>query len=167
MAIDGWPTIDNLRRSIVDEQATVPASHQDLVDRPLIAHFATVRSDGSVQSNPMWFAWDGSRIRLTHTRTRKKFQNVSAEPRVALSIVDPDDAQRYLEIRGVVESIDDDTGAPFYKTLQERYGAGGRPIHDADVRVVLVIRPTVILARSFSPGDVQATMERSVAGRSA
>src|SRR6266487_3470998 len=125
MAIDGWPTIDNLRRSIVDEQATVPASHQDLVDRPLIAHFATVRSDGSVQSNPMWFAWDGSRIRLTHTRTRKKFQNVSAEPRVALSIVDP------------------------------------------DVRVVLVIRPTVILARSFSPGDVQATMERSVAGRSA
>src|SRR6266536_3171948 len=144
MAIDGWPTIDNLRRSIVDEQATVPASHQDLVDRPLIAHFATVRSDGSVQSNPMWLAWDGSRIRLTHTRTRKKFQNVSAEPRVALSIVDPDDAQRYLEIRGVVESIDDD-----------------------DVRVVLVIRPTVILARSFSPGDVQATMERSVAGRSA
>src|SRR6266705_2505308 len=114
------------RRSIVDEQATVPASHQDLVDRPLIAHFATVRSDGSVQSNPMWFGWDGSRIRMTHTRTRKKFQNVGAEPRVALSIVDPDDAQRYLEIR-----------------------------------------PTVILARSFSPGDVQATMERSAAGRSA
>ena len=167
MAIDGWPTIDNLRRSIVDEQATVPASHQDLVDRPLIAHFATVRSDGSVQSNPMWFGWDGSRIRMTHTRTRKKFQNVGAEPRVALSIVDPDDAQRYLEIRGVVESIDDDTGAPFYKALQERYGASGLPIRDADVRVVLVIRPTVILARSFSPGDVQATMERSAAGRSA
>jgi PPOX class probable F420-dependent enzyme len=147
----------------VDEQATVPASHQDLVDRPLIAHFATVRSDGSVQSNPMWFGWDGSRIRLTHTRTRKKFQNVSSEPRVALSIVDPDDPQRYLEIRGVVESIDDDTGAPFYRTLQERYGAGGAPIRDADVRVVLVIRPTVILARSFRRGDPEATMQRSVA----
>lgn len=151
----------------MDEQATVPASHQDLVDRPLIAHFATVRSDGSVQSNPMWFVWDGGRIRLTHTRTRKKFQNVSSEPRVALSIVDPGNAQRYLEIRGVVESIDDDTGAPFYRTLQERYGAAGSPIRDADVRVVLVIRPTVILARSFSSGDPQATMQRSVASRPA
>jgi PPOX class probable F420-dependent enzyme len=149
------------------EQATVPASHQDLVDRPLIAHFATIRSDGSVQSNPMWFLWDGGRVRLTHTRTRKKFQNVSREPRVALSIVDPDDDQRYLEIRGEVESIDDDTGAPFYRKLQDRYGASGRPIGDADVRVVLVIRPTVILARSFSPGDREATMQRSVAGRSA
>jgi PPOX class probable F420-dependent enzyme len=166
MAVDGCPTGDNPRRSIVDEQATVPASHQDLMDRPLIANFATVRSDGSVQSNPMWFVWDGSRVRLTHTRTRKKFQNVSREPRVALSIVDPEDSQRYLEIRGEVESIDDDTGAPFYRTLQERYGAGG-PIGDADVRVVLVIRPTVILARSFKPGDSQAAIQRSVAASSA
>lgn len=161
MSVDA--SLDNPWRSIVDEQATVPASHQDLVERPLITHFATVRSDGSVQSNPMWFVWDGSRIRLTHTRTRKKFRNVSSEPRVALSIVDPNDAQRYLEIRGVVESIDDDTGAPFYRSLQERYGAGGAPIRDADVRVVLVIRPTVILARSFRQGDTQATMERSAA----
>lgn len=158
---------DNPRRSILDQQATVPASHQDLVDRPLITHFATVRSDGSVQSNPMWFLWDGSRIRLTHTRTRKKFQNVSREPRVALSIVDPDNDQRYLEIRGEVESIDDDTGAPFYRRLQERYGRGGAPIGDADVRVVLVIRPTVILARSFDPGQPQPTMQRSAAARSA
>ena len=151
----------------MSEQATVPASHQDLVDRPLIAHFATVRPDGSVQSNPMWFGWDGGRIRLTHTRTRKKFQNVKSEPRVALSIVDPDDSQRYLEIRGEVESIDDDTGAPFYRRLQERYGRAGAPIGDADVRVVLVIRPTAIIARSFGPGDTQATMQRSVATRPA
>ena len=151
----------------MDQQATVPASHQDLVDRPLIAHFATIRPDGSVQSNPMWFGWDGSRIRLTHTRTRQKFRNVRSDPKVALSIVDPDDSQRYLEIRGVVESIDDDTGAPFYRTLQERYGRGGAPIRDADVRVVLVIRPTVIVARSFLPGDAEATVERSTAGHPA
>jgi PPOX class probable F420-dependent enzyme len=147
----------------VDEQATVPASHQDLVERPLITHFATVRADGSPQSNPMWFIWGGSRFRLTHTRTRQKFQNVSSEPRVALSITDPDDPQRYLEVRGVVESVDDDTpGAPFYRSLRERYGAGGGPVRDADVRVVLVIRPTVILARSFKPGDPEATIQRSV-----
>jgi PPOX class probable F420-dependent enzyme len=149
------------------QAAAVPASHQDLVERPLIAHFATVRSDGSVQSNPMWFNWDGDRMRLTHTRTRKKFRNVSHEPRVALSILDPDDSQRYLEIRGIVESIDDDTGAPFYQSLREHYNATSSPIRDADVRVVLVIRPTTILARGLAPGDDEPTMERSAAADTA
>jgi PPOX class probable F420-dependent enzyme len=144
--------------------ATVPESHRDLTERPLIAHFATVRSDGSLQSNPMWFRWDGDRVRMTHTRTRKKFRNVAHEPRVALSIIDPDDSQRYLEVRGVVESVEDDTGAPFYRSLQERYNAASAPIRDADVRVVLVIRPTTILARGFAAGAEAPTMERSVAG---
>jgi PPOX class probable F420-dependent enzyme len=143
--------------------ATVPESHRDLTERPLIAHFATVRSDGSLQSNPMWFRWDGDRVRMTHTRTRKKFRNVAHEPRVALSIVDPDNSQRYLEVRGVVESVEDDTGAPFYRSLQERYNATSAPVRDADVRVVLVIRPTTILARDFAPGDEEPTMRRSVA----
>jgi len=58
----------------------------------------------------MWFAWDGSRIRLTHTRTRQKFVNLTAEPRVALSIADPDNQYRFLEIRGTVEKIEDDPG---------------------------------------------------------
>ena len=58
----------------------------------------------------MWFAWDGSRIRLTHTRTRQKFANFAHEPRVALSIADPDDQYRFLEIRTRVEKIEDDPG---------------------------------------------------------
>jgi PPOX class probable F420-dependent enzyme len=152
----------------VDEKApAVPASFQDLLERPLIAHLATVRPDGSVQSNPMWFRWDGARIRLTHTRTRMKFRNVRAEPRVALSIVDPDNPERYLEVRGVVESIEDDPGARFFQSLREHYGSTGTPILDADVRVVLVIRPTVVLGRSPGRGDAAASIERSAAPRSA
>ena len=42
----------------------VPTSHRDLLERPLIAHVATVRTDGGPQTNPMWFGWDGERIRL-------------------------------------------------------------------------------------------------------
>jgi PPOX class probable F420-dependent enzyme len=86
----------------------VPDGHRDLLERPLIAHLATVRADGEPQSSPVWFGWDGERIRLTHTRTRQKFRNLQAEPRVALSIVDPDNSQRYLEVRGAVEEVADD-----------------------------------------------------------
>jgi len=118
----------------------VPASHVDLLEQPTFAHLATIRPDGSPQSSVMWFAWDGSRIRLTHTSTRQKFANLSREPRVALSIADPDDQYRFLEIRGTVETIVDDPGADFYRSLQRRYGMD-YPVLDADVRVIITIRP--------------------------
>jgi PPOX class probable F420-dependent enzyme len=118
----------------------VPASHADLLDKPTFAHLATVRPDGAPQSSVMWFGWDGSRIRMTHTRTRQKFGNLAAEPRVALSIADPADGYRFLEVRGAVEKIDDDPGGEFYRSLQQRYGLDF-PILDADVRVIITIRP--------------------------
>lgn len=118
-----------------------PETHADLLNRPLFAHLATVRPDGSPQSSVMWFAWDGSRIRMTHTKTRQKFANLEHEPRVAISIADPDDGYRFLEVRGVVESVtDDDAEASFYRSLQRRYGMD-YPISDAPVRVVITIRP--------------------------
>jgi PPOX class probable F420-dependent enzyme len=125
----------------------LPAGYADLLERPLFAHLATVRPDGSPQSSVMWFTWDGSRLRLTHTKTRQKFANLTAEPRVALSIVDPDDPYRTLEVRGEVESIeDDDETGSFYLSLQSRYGRGDAPVRDAAVRVIMTIRPDSFVA---------------------
>ena len=124
----------------------LPDSHADLLTRPTFAHLATVRPDGSPQSSVMWFDWDGEKIRMTHTKTRQKFRNLADEPRVAMSIADPDDAYRFVELRGAVESIeDDDAEASFYKSLQRRYG-NEYPIPDADVRVILTIRPESFVA---------------------
>jgi PPOX class probable F420-dependent enzyme len=123
-----------------------PESHADLLEKPTFAHLATVRPDGAPQSSVMWFDWDGERIRMTHTKTRQKFRNLSAEPRIALSITDPQDGYRFLEVRGVVESIeDDDAEASFYKSLQRRYG-NEYPIPDAPVRVIITIRPEKYVA---------------------
>jgi PPOX class probable F420-dependent enzyme len=143
----------------------VPTSHRDLLERPLIAHVATVRGDGGPQTNPMWFGWDGERIRLTHTSTRQKFRNLQAEPRVALSIVDPADSQRYLEARGVVESTEADGGGAFYRQLRRRYGVDpDAPMPDEAVRLVVVVRPTTWLARSPASADGPPAIERVTAG---
>jgi PPOX class probable F420-dependent enzyme len=132
---------------------TVPASHADLLERPLFTHLATVRPDGSAQSSVMWFSWDGQRIRMTHTNQRQKFRNLQHEPRVALSIADPENGYRYLEVRGVVESLEaDDEKASFYRFLQERYGLVFE-ITDAPNRIIVTIRPTLFVA--VSGGTVQ------------
>ena len=126
--------------------AELPDSYRDLLERPLFAHLATVRPDGSPQSSVMWFAWDGSRLRLTHTRSRQKFANLAAEPRVALSVADPDDQYRFLEVRGRVETIEDDDGkASFYRSLQARYGMDYE-ITDAAERVIITIKPETFVA---------------------
>jgi PPOX class probable F420-dependent enzyme len=119
----------------------LPEGFRDLLERPLFAHLATVRPDGSPQTSVMWFDWDGHVLRFTHTKSRQKFANIQAEPRVAVSIVDPDNSYRYLEVRGRVENIeDDDATASFYKNLQYRYGMD-YDIPDAAERVIITIRP--------------------------
>ena len=82
-----------------------PASHLDLLERPLFAHFATVASDGSPRVNPMWFLWDNDAgvLKMTHTNQRHNFRNLQKNPRVALSITDPEDQYRYLQVRGEIE----------------------------------------------------------------
>ena len=124
----------------------IPDGLRDLLERPLFANLATVREDGTPQVNPMWFVWDGEYIRFTHTNFRRKFRNITANPTVAISIVDPDDPYRYLEVRGVVERIDPDPTGALFKELNRRYDGpfGADDPTDAPDRVIFVVRPTTV-----------------------
>ena len=101
---------------------TIPERYRYLTDQPLFAHLATVRPDGSVQSNPMWFEVVGDEVRFTHTSKRQKLKNLQANPTMSLSIVDPQDPLLYVEIRGHLAGVIDDPTGSFYVTLQNRYG---------------------------------------------
>jgi PPOX class probable F420-dependent enzyme len=128
-----------------------PESHLDLLERPLFAHFATVRDDGAPQVNPMWFLWDAANavIKLTHTKTRHNYRYIQREPRVALSITDPQNEYRYLQVRGVVEKIEDDPTGEFYNVLSVRYRGHPIEVRDKAVRVILHIRPTAFRTRNY------------------
>lgn len=122
----------------------VPESHADLLSRPLFAHLATVRPDGAPLVNPMWFLWDEARgvVKLTHTKRRSNYNFFQSEPRVAMDISDPDDPYRYMQIRGVVEAIEDDPTGAFYNVLQLRYRGMVGEVSDREYRVIVTIRPT-------------------------
>ena len=103
-----------------------PESHADLLAQPTFAHLATVRPDGSPQSSVMWFDWDGERIRMTHTKTRQKFRNLADEPRVAMSIADPTDGYRFLEVRGTLVLLSGTKSTPDPVT-REKPGTSADP----------------------------------------
>jgi len=97
----------------------------------------------------MWFLWDNAAgvLKLTHTNQRHNYRYLQSNPRVALSIVDPDDGYRYLQLRGEIHSVEPDPTGSFYNTLQQRYRGRTTEVKDRDVRVVLTIRPTAFKVR--------------------
>jgi len=122
----------------VDE--LIPAASRRLLEEPNYGHLGTIRPDGTVQVNPMWFEFDGEHVRFTHTTTRQKYRNLQYNPSMALSIIDPENPFHYLEVAGrLVEVIPDPEGA-FYVRLQHRYGnpSDEAPRDKAD-RVILVM----------------------------
>ena len=83
----------------------VPASHRDLLTRPLLGVFTTMLPDGQPQSSLVWVDDDGMCARVNTTLERRKGRNLLANPRVSLLIVDPDATSRFLQIRGEAELV--------------------------------------------------------------
>jgi PPOX class probable F420-dependent enzyme len=118
-----------------------PSGFEDLWSRPLIGHLATVRPDGAPAVTPMWFMWDGELLNFSHTARRAKVRNITNQPWVALSVNDPDKPHRYLQARCIVERIDADADAEFYRSLQRRYSWPTGDAPEAADRVVIRARP--------------------------
>lgn len=116
----------------------IPDALRDLLENPNYGALGTVRPDGTVQVNPMWFEFDGEHVLFTHTTTRQKYRNLQANPSMSLMVFDPEMPYRYIEVRGrLVDEVADPEGA-FYVRLGQRYGnpAQEAPADSAD-RVIL------------------------------
>lgn len=122
---------------------TIPASHADLLQTTALAHVATIGPDGAPQSNPVWFDWDGTHVLFSQTTGRQKYRNLQGEPRTSLSIVDPANPYRYLEIRGTVAEIVDDEGNAFINSMAKKYiDQDVYPWHqESDHRVIVKVLP--------------------------
>ena len=125
------------------ENAVIPASHADLVTRPVLAHVATLGPQGEPQNNPVWFDMQDGLLRFSQTTTRQKLRNVQKDGRASFSIVDPENPYRYLEIRATLERIEPDPDFAFIDSMARKYlGEDRYPWgQPGDERVVLHFRP--------------------------
>ena len=77
----------------------------DIFEKKAFAHLATLMPDGSPQVTPVWVSHQDGFILINSAEGRQKDLNMERDPRVAVSIQDPDDPYRYLQIRGEVVEI--------------------------------------------------------------
>jgi PPOX class probable F420-dependent enzyme len=81
----------------------IPNTHLDLLIRPVVVSLATAMSNGSMQVQPVWCSYDGEHVLVNTLVGRQKFLNLSRRSVATLLVVDPNDANRWLEIRGRVD----------------------------------------------------------------
>ena len=128
---------------MTEATSVIPEQYGDLLDTTTLAHVATLGPDGEPQVNPVWFDWDGTRVKFSQTTARQKYRNLNRDNRISLSIVDPKNPYRYLEIRGTVTSIEPDAENAFIDSMAKKYlGVDDYPYHQpGDERVVVHVDP--------------------------
>ena len=85
----------------------IPASHVDLLDRPICGVLTTIGADGQPQSSLVWVDQDGECARVNTTAERQKGRNLLANRKVSLLVVDPHNTGRFIQIRGDAELVFD------------------------------------------------------------
>ncbi|MEV8375666.1 PPOX class F420-dependent oxidoreductase [Kribbella sp. NPDC056861] len=119
----------------------IPQGLLELPYQPSPCFIATTMPDGSPHLTQTWVDTDGEHIVINTVEGYRKLKNVELDPRVSVSITDPDDTSRYYSVRGRVTGITSDGGAEGIEKLAQKYSGapyawyGGRD----QVRVVLTI----------------------------
>lgn len=122
----------------------LPDTHLDLLtEKRGFAHLATRNADGSLQSTPVWVDFDGQHVLVNTAKGRRKDRNMRQRPRVALSVLDPQDPYRYLEVRGtVVETTRSGAEEHIDRLAQKYLNEATYPLRqEGEVRVIHKIRP--------------------------
>jgi len=124
----------------------IPQSHRDLFDKKSFAHLATIGADGAPQVTPVWIDYDGSHIRFNTARGRVKTRNFERNPTVALSVQDPDNPYRYVQVRGRVVEVTEKGADAHIDALAKKYlGQDKYPHrHPGEVRVTVKVSPEKI-----------------------
>ena len=121
----------------------IPANFADLFDKRAFGQLATLMPNGAPQVTPVWVDYDGTHVIFNSARGRQKDRNVRRDPRVAVTVVDPDNPYRYLEVRGRVAEITEQGADAHIDRLAKKYlGMDKYPYRKSDeVRVMYKVKP--------------------------
>lgn len=123
--------------------SAIPEKYRDLFSKKAFASLATLMPDGKPQVTPVWCDVEGDLVLINTAKGRQKDRNLRRDPRVALSLIDPENPYRYLELRGRVVEITEQGAAAHIDKMAKKYlGVDKYPYKNPDeVRVIFKIQP--------------------------
>jgi PPOX class probable F420-dependent enzyme len=99
----------------------LPQGAIELIDRPVIAAFTTLHTDGSPHTTPVWIGRDGQVLLVNTASGRVKARNVARDPRVAICLVDPLDLLNAVALEGTVIEVTTEGADELIDALSLKY----------------------------------------------
>jgi PPOX class probable F420-dependent enzyme len=111
-----------------------------LINEPHLGFVASVMPDGSPQLTPVWVDTDGVNLRFNTARGRVKTNNLERDPRIAVIVVDENDAYRWIGIRGTADLTDDGADEHIDALAKKYMGVDSYPFRNpAEQRVTVTV----------------------------
>lgn len=127
-----------------DDRVALPEQARALFDGAHHVAVATIEPDGRPQSSLVWARTDGDDVLFSTIKGRRKYANLTRDPRISALVYDPADPYTYAEVRGTA-AITDDPDAELINELALKYTGqpfGERP---GEQRVIVRITPAKVV----------------------
>ncbi len=108
------------------------------------AHMITLMPDGAPQSTIVWIDVepDGGYVIVNSSEKRLKTKNLKRDPRVCISVLDPQDSRRFVILRGSVVEMKPEGAADHYRRMSVKYSGREPDRGDLSDRRIFRIKPT-------------------------
>ena len=111
----------------------------DLLGKPSPCFIATTMPDGSPQLTQTWVDTDGEHVLINTVEGFQKIRNIERDPRVAVTVSDPANPFRYIQVRGRVIDVTPEGGVEHIEKLAQRYLGGPYPWYGGRDRTRLIV----------------------------
>lgn len=99
----------------------IPAEFHELLSSTAVAMVGTIGRHGEPQVTPLWFLWDGERVRISLVDGRQKLRNLRRNPAISVVIVDPAHPTYYIELRGRIDDLVPDPEFALEQAIARKY----------------------------------------------
>lgn len=132
--------------------AELSEREQGVLRKQAFAHFSTLGADGAPHGSVVWVDVDGGDILINTAEGRAKVAHVRNDPRVSVSVADPDNPYDSVSVSGtVVEDTHEGADAHIDAMAKKYLDQDTYPFRAPDeVRVLLRIRPTGVKSMFMS-----------------
>lgn len=130
--------------------AKLTERHREFLANPFVGTATTLRSDGSPHNTVVWIDVEDDVVLFNTAEGRAKPKNLRRDPRVAITVVDPQNPFRWISVTGRAELTHEGADAQIDKLAKKYIDKDVYPWHNPEEqRVKVRISPEKIDATGF------------------
>lgn len=107
----------------------LPAHVVEMLAEPNPAVVGHVRPDGAPVTVATWYLWEDGRILLNMDEGRRRLRYIGADPRVSLTVLDPDDPGGHVSVQGRM-TLSKDPDLSTIDRISQHYLGQAYPVRD-------------------------------------